>query len=42
MCRWDQEPRGQGATRVGPAFLFNLDGILIDSVYQHVLASNEL
>jgi beta-phosphoglucomutase-like phosphatase (HAD superfamily) len=25
----------------GPAFLFDLDGTLVDSVYQHVLASRE-
>jgi beta-phosphoglucomutase-like phosphatase (HAD superfamily) len=25
----------------GPAFLFGLDGSLVDSVYQHVLASRE-
>jgi HAD superfamily hydrolase (TIGR01509 family) len=27
--------------RVGPAFLFDLDGTLVDSVYQHVLAWRE-
>src|SRR3954467_9522969 len=25
-------------SKVGPAFLFDLDGTLVDSVYQHVLA----
>jgi HAD superfamily hydrolase (TIGR01509 family) len=28
-------------TRSGPAFLFDLDGTLVDSVYQHVLAWRE-
>ena len=27
--------------RTGPAFLFDLDGTLVDSVYQHVLAWRE-
>lgn len=27
--------------RGGPAFLFDLDGTLVDSVYQHVLAWRE-
>lgn len=27
--------------RPGPAFLFDLDGTLVDSVYQHVLAWRE-
>jgi len=27
--------------KVGPAFLFDLDGTLVDSVYQHVLAWRE-
>jgi HAD superfamily hydrolase (TIGR01509 family) len=31
-------PAGQ---RTGPAFLFDLDGTLVDSVYQHVLAWRE-
>lgn len=30
-----------GATGRGPAFLFDLDGTLVDSVYQHVLAWRE-
>jgi HAD superfamily hydrolase (TIGR01509 family) len=30
-----------GATTRGPAFLFDLDGTLVDSVYQHVLAWRE-
>src|SRR2546425_849227 len=29
------------AVRDGPAFLFDLDGTLVDSVYQHVLAWRE-
>src|SRR5580658_4738036 len=29
------------AIRNGPAFLFDLDGTLVDSVYQHVLAWRE-
>src|SRR6266511_2493363 len=32
-------PHGSGMT--GPAFLFDLDGTLVDSVYQHVLAWRE-
>ncbi len=31
----------QGGARHGPAFLFDLDGTLVDSVYQHVLAWRE-
>jgi beta-phosphoglucomutase-like phosphatase (HAD superfamily) len=27
--------------RIEPAFLFDLDGTLVDSVYQHVLARKE-
>ena len=30
-----------GPARKGPAFLFDLDGTLVDSVYQHVLAWRE-
>ena len=30
-----------GRARKGPAFLFDLDGTLVDSVYQHVLAWRE-
>src|SRR5439155_1499753 len=30
--------RRRGAAMSGPAFLFDLDGTLMDSVYQHVLA----
>jgi HAD superfamily hydrolase (TIGR01509 family) len=30
-----------GSARRGPAFLFDLDGTLVDSVYQHVLAWRE-
>jgi HAD superfamily hydrolase (TIGR01549 family) len=32
---------GEGAAVGGPAFLFDLDGTLVDSVYQHVLAWRE-
>src|SRR5947209_5230786 len=32
---------GPGAEGGGPAFLFDLDGTLVDSVYQHVLAWRE-
>jgi HAD superfamily hydrolase (TIGR01509 family) len=35
-----RRPSG-GAGRTGPAFLFDLDGTLVDSVYQHVLAWRE-
>src|SRR6202035_139115 len=31
-------PSRRRARRPGPAFLFDLDGTLVDSVYQHVLA----
>ncbi len=30
-----------GRAKGGPAFLFDLDGTLVDSVYQHVLAWRE-
>src|SRR5262249_61616083 len=30
-----------GSSPPGPAFLFDLDGTLVDSVYQHVLAWRE-
>jgi beta-phosphoglucomutase-like phosphatase (HAD superfamily) len=33
--------RDERAARDGPAFLFDLDGTLVDSVYQHVLAWRE-
>lgn len=33
--------RPAGSTAKGPAFLFDLDGTLVDSVYQHVLAWRE-
>lgn len=37
-----EEPRaGAEAEAAGPAFLFDLDGTLVDSVYQHVLAWRE-
>jgi HAD superfamily hydrolase (TIGR01509 family) len=34
-------PPNDGTLRGGPAFLFDLDGTLVDSVYQHVLAWRE-
>src|SRR6202035_6046107 len=34
-------PSRRRARRPGPAFLFDLDGTLVDSVYQHVLAWRE-
>jgi HAD superfamily hydrolase (TIGR01509 family) len=34
-------PGGPNAAADGPAFLFDLDGTLVDSVYQHVLAWRE-
>jgi HAD superfamily hydrolase (TIGR01509 family) len=37
----DQTKSGEGAYGSTPAFLFDLDGTLIDSVYQHVLAWRE-
>lgn len=38
----EPEERDQGKSdRLGPAFLFDLDGTLVDSVYQHVLAWRE-
>ncbi len=33
--------RSEGRRASGPAFLFDLDGTLVDSVYQHVLAWRE-
>jgi HAD superfamily hydrolase (TIGR01509 family) len=33
--------RTKGPEKLGPAFLFDLDGTLVDSVYQHVLAWRE-
>src|SRR5260370_16066126 len=33
--------RTKGREKLGPAFLFDLDGTLVDSVYQHVLAWRE-
>src|SRR5438132_2972122 len=35
------ESRTKIRARPGPAFLFDLDGTLVDSVYQHVLAWRE-
>src|SRR6202008_2192062 len=37
--RWSR--RGMGTSSKAPAFLFDLDGTLVDSVYQHVLAWRE-
>jgi HAD superfamily hydrolase (TIGR01549 family) len=40
----DAEDLAQGQRtleRIGPAFLFDLDGTIVDSVYQHVLAWRE-
>jgi HAD superfamily hydrolase (TIGR01509 family) len=34
-------PTPEASNRPGPAFLFDLDGTLVDSVYQHVLAWRE-
>jgi len=34
-------PAEENAMRIEPAFLFDLDGTLVDSVYQHVLAWKE-
>ena len=36
-----REELSEGGLRQGPAFLFDLDGTLVDSVYQHVLAWQE-
>ena len=33
-----ESPAHAGVESVTPAFLFDLDGTLVDSVYQHVLA----
>src|SRR5438874_8054355 len=35
------EPAPSGRLEAAPAFLFDLDGTLVDSVYQHVLAWRE-
>jgi HAD superfamily hydrolase (TIGR01509 family) len=37
----DDEIKQRGKSKSGPAFLFDLDGTLVDSVYQHVLAWRE-
>ena len=37
----DPERDGDAAAGPAPAFLFDLDGTLVDSVYQHVLAWRE-
>src|SRR5215813_1858777 len=37
----DRPERGSSKRSRGPAFLFDLDGTLVDSVYQHVLAWRE-
>src|ERR1700751_3489881 len=39
--RCAQPVPGLGGLRMSPAFLFDLDGTLVDSVYQHVLAWRE-
>jgi beta-phosphoglucomutase-like phosphatase (HAD superfamily) len=36
-----QHARAIGSVRAQPAFLFDLDGTLVDSVYQHVVAWRE-
>src|SRR6478736_7856512 len=36
-----RETEGYQTSRTLPAFLFDLDGTLVDSVYQHVLAWRE-
>ena len=44
MCRPASTPRPlpcSAAERIEPVFLFDLDGTLVDSVYQHVLAWKE-
>ena len=33
-------PQRENTIRIEPVFLFDLDGTLVDSVYQHVLAWN--
>src|SRR5947199_1109077 len=35
------EPAPSGRLEAAPSFLFDLDGTLVDSVYQHVLAWRE-
>jgi HAD superfamily hydrolase (TIGR01509 family) len=37
----DETKQQRNATQSGPAFIFDLDGTLVDSVYQHVLAWRE-
>jgi len=41
MELWDPELKRTHTMRIEPAFLFDLDGTLVDSVYQHVLAWKE-
>src|SRR5207244_3113626 len=41
MGRLSEGSTTEGAVRAGPAFVFDLDGTLVDSVYQHVLAWRE-
>src|SRR6195256_311260 len=36
-----QDPQNEKTAKGGTAFLFDLDGTLVDSVYQHVLAWRE-
>src|SRR2546425_10798443 len=41
MGRLSEGSTTEGAGGGGPAFVFDLDGTLVDSVYQHVLAWRE-
>ena len=41
LSRPQVEPAPSGRLEAAPAFLFDLDGTLVDSVYQHVLAWRE-
>src|SRR5256885_16439573 len=41
MGRLSEGSTTEGAVGGGPAFVFDLDGTLVDSVYQHVLAWRE-
>src|SRR5260370_38520164 len=41
MGRLSEGSTAEGAAGGGPAFVFDLDGTLVDSVYQHVLAWRE-
>src|SRR5205814_10126832 len=37
-CDYATVTKGEPGMRIEPVFLFDLDGTLVDSVYQHVLA----